>query len=64
MIMCSCSGQNYDPCKIATSRKSRRSWEHILSLIQLISPDHLAARAVTTTRYVGTTEANLDLNLR
>jgi len=50
------------PCEIATPGKSRGSWDHRLSLIQQISPDHLAARAITTTRHVRAMDADLDLN--
>jgi len=52
------------PCEIATLGKSRRSWNHRPSLIQSISLDHLAVRTVTTSRHVGATDADLDLNLR
>ena len=52
-----------NPYEIVTPDKSRGSWDHKLSLIQQISPDHLAARTVTTIRHVGAMNADLDLNL-
>ena len=34
------------PCEFATPEKSHESWDHILSLIQWVSPDNLAARGL------------------
>ena len=60
-----CSDQNYDHLRDCdTWQVSRIMRSQTLSLIQQISPNHLTARAITTTRYVRAMDADLDLNFR